>query len=212
LYQVGPGQDSTAVDSYVGLVLATSPPRDPLEVAPAISGLQIQPRSMPARISFLFKTLVPTLSDKQGGQWLAVALLVLGRTWVSDRIADLNGTSVKHVLQQDKAAFVRLVGVSILQSGVSSFLAPSLRHMTGTLALGWRHRLTTHLSSLYFQNYGFYKAVHLAGSATNDADQRITQDVEKLSGDLSGLVTGMIKPFVDILWLVPGMDHCFVVF
>jgi ABC-type uncharacterized transport system fused permease/ATPase subunit len=159
--QVGPGQDSTAVDSYVGLVLATSPPRDPLEVAPAISGLQIQPRSMPARISFLFKTLVPTLSDKQGGQWLAVALLVLGRTWVSDRIADLNGTSVKHVLQQDKAAFVRLVGVSILQSGVSSFLAPSLRHMTGTLALGWRHRLTTHLSSLYFQNYGFYKVCDL---------------------------------------------------
>lgn len=37
------------------------------------------------------------------------------------------GTSVKHVLRQDKAAFVRLVGVSILQSGVSSFLAPSLR-------------------------------------------------------------------------------------
>lgn len=39
------------------------------------------------------------------------------------------GTSVKHVLQQDKAAFVRLVGVSVLQSGVSSFLAPSLRSM-----------------------------------------------------------------------------------
>ncbi|KAG0570004.1 hypothetical protein KC19_6G131700 [Ceratodon purpureus] len=204
--QVGPVQDSTAVDSYVGSVLATSPPRDPLEVVPVISGLQIQSHSMPARISSLFKILVPTLSDKQGGQWLAVALLVLGRTWVSDRIADLNGTSVKHVLQQDKAAFVRLVGVSVLQSGVSSFLAPSLRHMTGSLALGWRRRLTAHLSSLYFQNYGFYKAVHLASSATNDADQRITQDVEKLSGDLSGLVTGMIKPFVDILWFTYRMQ------
>lgn len=34
---------------------------------------------------------MPTLSDKQGGQLLVVALLVLGRTWVSDRIADLNG-------------------------------------------------------------------------------------------------------------------------
>ena len=37
------------------------------------------------------------------------------------------GTSVRHVLQQDKVAFVRLVGVSILQSAASSFLAPSLR-------------------------------------------------------------------------------------
>lgn len=34
---------------------------------------------------------------------------------------------MKHVLQQDKAAFVRLVGVSILQSAASAFLAPSLR-------------------------------------------------------------------------------------
>lgn len=38
---------------------------------------------------------MPTLSDKQGGQLLAVALLVLGRTWVSDRIADLNGASLQ---------------------------------------------------------------------------------------------------------------------
>lgn len=33
-----------------------------------------------------------------------------------------------------------------------------------------------------------------------DADQRITHDVEKLTTDLSGLVTGMVKPSVDILW------------
>lgn len=33
-----------------------------------------------------------------------------------------------------------------------------------------------------------------------DADQRITQDLEKLTADLSGLVTGLVKPSVDILW------------
>ncbi|KAL0461296.1 UNVERIFIED_CONTAM: ABC transporter D family member 1 [Sesamum latifolium] len=33
-----------------------------------------------------------------------------------------------------------------------------------------------------------------------DADQRLTQDLEKLTTDLSGLVTGMVKPTVDILW------------
>jgi len=63
LYQVGSGEDSTAVDSYVGAVLAKSPPRDPLEVVPAISGLQIQPRSMPARISSLFKILVCPINN-----------------------------------------------------------------------------------------------------------------------------------------------------
>ncbi len=34
---------------------------------------------------------VPTILGKQGGQLLAVALLVVSRTWISDRIADLNG-------------------------------------------------------------------------------------------------------------------------
>lgn len=33
-----------------------------------------------------------------------------------------------------------------------------------------------------------------------DADQRLTQDLEKLTADLSSLVTGMVKPTVDILW------------
>lgn len=34
---------------------------------------------------------IPTAFDKQGAQLLAVAFLVVSRTWISDRIASLNG-------------------------------------------------------------------------------------------------------------------------
>ncbi|KAF2616334.1 hypothetical protein F2Q70_00012884 [Brassica cretica] len=34
---------------------------------------------------------------------------------------------------------------------------------------------------------------------TIDADQRLTRDLEKLTTDLSGLLTGMVKLSVDIL-------------
>ncbi|KAL2620730.1 hypothetical protein R1flu_000935 [Riccia fluitans] len=193
-------KDSTSSDSYVGAILASSPPLDGPLVIPEVPRLRSKPQSTPARISSLMKIMVPSLFDKQGGQLLAVALLVVGRTYISDRIADLNGTSVKYVLQQDKPGFIRLLGVSVLQSAASSVVAPSLRHMTARLALGWRYRLTNHLAKLYFQNNAYYKAVHLSSSSNADADQRITQDVEKLCGDLSGLVTGMVKPLVDILW------------
>lgn len=37
------------------------------------------------------------------------------------------GTTVKFVLEQDKAAFIRLIGISVLQSAASSFIAPSIR-------------------------------------------------------------------------------------
>jgi hypothetical protein len=40
-----------------------------------------------------FAPQVPKLLDKQGGQLLAVAVLVFSRTWISDRIASLNGSS-----------------------------------------------------------------------------------------------------------------------
>lgn len=48
-----------------------------------------------------------------------------------------------------------------------------------------------------------YQAVHLSEARDYDADQRITTDVEKLCRDLAGLVTGMVKPLVDIVWYVP---------
>ncbi|CAJ1938097.1 unnamed protein product, partial [Sphenostylis stenocarpa] len=142
---------------------------------------------------------VPTIFDKQGARLLAVAFLVVSRTWVSDRIASLNGTTVKLVLEQDKVSFIRLIGISVLQSAASSFIAPSIRHLTARLALGGRIRLTQHLLKNYLRNNGFYKVFHMA-SKNIDADQRITHDLEKLTTDLSGLVTGMVKPSVDILW------------
>ncbi|GJS07684.1 ABC transporter D family member 1 isoform X2 [Tanacetum coccineum] len=86
--------------------------------------LPIDPRVLPVRVASMFKVLVPTVLEKQGAQLLVVAVLVLYRTWISDRISSLNGTTVKYVLEQDKASFVRL---SVLQSAASSFVALSLR-------------------------------------------------------------------------------------
>ncbi|CAL5323857.1 unnamed protein product [Camellia sinensis] len=72
-------------------------------------------------------------------------------------------------------------------------------HLTAKLALGWRIRLTQHLLKNYLRNNAYYKVFQMSSMNIN-ADQRITQDLEKLTGDLSGVVTGMVKPTVDILW------------
>lgn len=185
--------------SYFSEILGSSPAIARDAALPHIPQLQISPKMLPLRVANMFRILVPTVLDKQGAQLLAVAFLVVSRTWVSDRIASLNGTTVKYVLEQDKASFVRLIGVSVLQSGASSFIAPSIRHLTARLALGWRIQLTQHLLKSYLRRNAFYKVFHMS-SKSIDADQRITHDLEKLTTDLSGLVTGMVKPTVDILW------------
>nr|CAB3463584.1 unnamed protein product [Digitaria exilis] len=93
--------------------------------------------------AFMSRAKVPKLLDKQGGQLLAVAVLVFSRTWISDRIASLNGSS--------------------------------------------------------FHPWISLNVFNMSGKSI-DADQRLTLDVDKLTTDLAGLVTGMVKPLVDILW------------
>lgn len=190
---------NSRAQSYFSELIAASPAVDHDSRSLVVPQLQIDPKILPLRIAAMFKVLVPTVLDKQGAQLLAVAVLVVSRTLISDRIASLNGTTVKYVLEQDKAAFIRLIGVSVLQSAASSFVAPSLRHLTAKLALGWRIRLTQHLLKNYLRKNAYYKVFNTS-SINVDADQRLTQDLEKLSTDLSGLVTGMVKPTVDILW------------
>lgn len=197
--KMGSSFSSSKAESYFSELIAASPMAENGFPLPSFPQLRNDPRMLPLRLAAMFKVLVPTLFDKQGAQLLAVAFLVVSRTWVSDRIASLNGTTVKYVLAQDKASFFRLIIVSILQSAASSLIGPSLRHLTSLLALGWRTRLTEHLLKNYLRNNAFYKVFNM--SCINiDADQRLTQDLEKLTSDLSGLVTGMVKPTVDILW------------
>uniref|UniRef100_A0A0E0JU24 ABC transporter domain-containing protein n=1 Tax=Oryza punctata TaxID=4537 RepID=A0A0E0JU24_ORYPU len=162
--------------SYSTQLIATSPNMEieHTERSNLVPQLQCSPRPLPLRAAAMSKILVPKLFDKQG-------------------------TSVKYVLEQDKAAFLRLIGISVLQSAANSIVSPSLRNLTSKIALGWRIRMTNHLLQYYLKQNAFYKVFNMSGIDI-DADQRITHDVEKLTNDLAGLVTGMVKPLVDILW------------
>ncbi|EEC72229.1 hypothetical protein OsI_05340 [Oryza sativa Indica Group] len=162
--------------SYSTQLIATSPNMEieHTERSNLVPQLQCSPRPLPLRAAAMSKILVPKLFDKQG-------------------------TSVKYVLEQDKAAFLRLIGISVLQSAANSIVSPSLRNLTSKIALGWRIRMTNHLLQYYLKRNAFYKVFNMSGIDI-DADQRITHDVEKLTNDLAGLVTGMVKPLVDILW------------
>ncbi|KAJ6737190.1 ABC TRANSPORTER D FAMILY MEMBER 1 [Salix viminalis] len=84
-----------ATHSYISEVIAASPNTDYDVPLPIVPPLQRAPRALPLRVAAMFKILVPTILDKQGAHLVAVAFLVISRTFVSDRIASLNGTTVK---------------------------------------------------------------------------------------------------------------------
>lgn len=124
---------------------------------------------------------------------------MLVRVSLSDRIAHLNGNTVKYLLQRDASGFRRLVMVSLLQCVASAVIAPSLHYLTRQVALSWRMRLSAHLYSLFFRNNAFYKTMHVYQGASHP-DQRITEDLDRMTSEISNTAPDIIKPFIDLLW------------
>ncbi|CAL8461843.1 g1374 [Coccomyxa elongata] len=183
-----------------GNIIARAPPFDPardLAIVPPNLALQ------PARLSTWarWRTVLRELLGRGRGasrQLSAILVVVSLRSLLQDRMAALNGRTVEYVLKQDKAAFIRLIGLSVAQALASAILAPSLRHVADSLALHWRRQLTAVTHKRYLQRINFYTVSNLAGM--QDVDQRITRDVERLCDDLSALIPSLVKPVVDIAW------------
>ncbi|KAI8032142.1 ABC transporter D family member 1 [Camellia lanceoleosa] len=192
--------------SYISELTAASPPVSHGAPLPIIPQLQSAPRPLISRIAAMFKILVPTMFDKQGAQILSVAILIGLTSLLGNTSGFLQGKTTKYVLEQDATSYIQYFGAAMVLHFASSFMSPSLRHLTSKLALEWRIRLTRHLLKHYFRKDAYYKVFNM--SDTNvDADQRITQDVEKLTTDLSTLVAGMVKPSVDMIWFTWRMKE-----
>lgn len=66
------------------------------------------------------------------------------------------------------------------------------------LSLAIRERLTKHAHEQYFQGITFYRVANL-DNRINNADQLLTQDIDKFSETLSHLYSDTLKPIVDII-------------
>ena len=185
------------------VVLAKAPPLCAAEAASSWvpTKLSLQPSESStsfARWRSILHVLVGSNPREATLRMSTVAGVVVLRTLLQDRIASLNGRSVDLVLRQDLRGFIRLIGVSILQSAASAVLAPSMRHVADSLALHWRTRLTRAAHAKYLSGKTFYTVAELAG--IRDVDQRLTRDIERLSNDLAALIPTLVKPVVDVGW------------
>eukprot|EP01052_Picozoa_sp_SAG31_P018551 SAG31_NODE_1318_length_8823_cov_3.108780_7_plen_199_part_00 len=73
-----------------------------------------------------WKWLLRMLMPGCVGQLCLLFAAIVTRTALSDRIAHLNGQSLRHVIGQDSKAFGLLLGASLLQAAAQAVLAPSM--------------------------------------------------------------------------------------
>jgi len=152
------------------------------------------------RLLKIIKIIIPSISSKEFLHLIVLTLFLLVRTILSIQIADVTGLNAQYLVQKrwkDTIKGVILFGaIGIPASCVNS----GLKYETAILSLLFRKRLSEKINSEYINGINFYKASHLGGeNRIDNADQRITADIEKFCDSLSILYTTIFKALLDVV-------------
>ncbi|KAI9476414.1 MAG: ABC transporter transmembrane region 2-domain-containing protein [Benjaminiella poitrasii] len=146
----------------------------------------------------LLPICIPGVFSKESGLLLILATVLIARTWLDIWFSGFNGSVVKSIVSRDRKKFIALAIVEFgLMMWPMSIVNNSLKLTINALALSFRERLTKHAHNQYLDGITFYKISNLDNRLQN-ADQLLTQDIDKFSENLSHLYSDIAKPVVDI--------------
>ncbi|KAL0478885.1 peroxisomal ABC transporter D family member [Acrasis kona] len=150
------------------------------------------------RLKLLLNIVVPGVKSKEFLQLIALSVVVIARTLISNWLSSLSGDVSKTLIELDFREFCRTLALSSLLSIGSALLAPTLKYLINKLSLEWRISLTKHIHTKYLRNMMYYKTAYLNTDVGNP-DQCITQDVEKFTEGMCSLYSNLVKPIADVL-------------
>ncbi|KAG1054029.1 hypothetical protein G6F46_004272 [Rhizopus delemar] len=146
----------------------------------------------------LFPICVPGLFSKESCLLVVLASVLIARTWLDIWFSGFNGQVVKSIVSRNRKEFIARAIVEFgLMMWPMSIVNNSLKLTINALALSFRQRLTKHAHNQYLDGITFYKISNLDNRLQN-ADQLLTQDIDKFSENLSHLYSDIAKPVVDI--------------
>ncbi|XP_029474557.1 ATP-binding cassette sub-family D member 3 isoform X2 [Rhinatrema bivittatum] len=151
-----------------------------------------------ARIGRIVKILVPKTFCKEMGYLTLIAFMLIARTYCDVWMIQ-NGTMIESgIISRDRSLFKKNFCQYIAAIPLISLVNNFLKFGLNELKLCFRERLTKYLYEEYLQSYTYYKMGNLDNRIAN-ADQLLTQDVEKFCNSVVDLYSNLSKPFLDIL-------------
>ncbi|KAG7523576.1 ATP-binding cassette sub-family D member 3 isoform X1 [Solea senegalensis] len=149
------------------------------------------------RILKILRILIPRFFCKETGYLILIAAMLVTRTYCDVWMIQ-NGTMIESaIIGRSKKdfkiflfSFMKFMPVIAL---VNNFLKLGLNE----LRLRFRERLTKNLYDQYLQGYTYYKMGNLDNRIAN-ADQLLTQDVERFCNSVVDLYSNLSKPLLDI--------------
>uniref|UniRef100_A0A668AQZ4 ATP-binding cassette sub-family D member 3 n=1 Tax=Myripristis murdjan TaxID=586833 RepID=A0A668AQZ4_9TELE len=142
------------------------------------------------RIMRILRIMVPRFFCMETGYLILIAAMLVTRTYCDVWMIQ-NGTMIESNIQLP--IICRFLKEYFIQSLVNNFLKLGLNE----LKLRFRERLTKHLYDQYLQGYTYYKMGNLDNRIAN-ADQLLTQDVERFCNSVVDLYSNLSKPLLDI--------------
>ncbi|XP_068565721.1 ATP-binding cassette sub-family D member 3a isoform X2 [Cebidichthys violaceus] len=149
------------------------------------------------RIFQILGIMVPRVFCKETGYLILIAAMLVTRTYCDVWMIQ-NGTMIESgIISRDVSLFKKhfysyisvIPGIAL----VNNFLKLGLYE----LKLRFRERLTKNLYDQYLQGFTYYKMGNLDNRIAN-ADQLLTQDVEKFCNSVVDLYSNLSKPLLDI--------------
>ncbi|KAF9165294.1 ATP-binding cassette sub- D member 3 [Actinomortierella ambigua] len=147
----------------------------------------------------LLPICIPGVASKEAALLAALATVLIARTWLDIWFSGFNGTVVKAIVSRDRKKFI---AKAVIEFGIMmwpmSIVNNSLKYTISALALAFRERLTKYAHNKYLNGITFYKISNIDNRIQN-ADQLLTQDIDKFAENLSHLYSDIAKPLVDIV-------------
>ncbi|XP_071395409.1 ATP-binding cassette sub-family D member 3a isoform X2 [Centroberyx affinis] len=149
------------------------------------------------RICRILRIMVPRFFCMETGYLLFIATMLVARTYCDVWMIQ-NGTMIESAIIGRSTKDFRIYLFSFIKfmpliALVNNFLKLGLNE----LKLRFRERLTKSLYDQYLQGYTYYKMGNLDNRIAN-ADQLLTQDVERFCNSVVDLYSNLSKPLLDI--------------
>jgi ATP-binding cassette, subfamily D (ALD), member 3 len=145
----------------------------------------------------VIKILIPNWKCKEVAYLVIVAASLIMRTYCDVSVI-LIGTQIESaIISADGAKFSYNLAKYISAMPILSLTNNLLKYGLDEIKLRFRTKLTKYLYGKYLTNLTYYKMNNLDNRISN-ADQLLTQDIEKFCNTLADLYSNLSKPFLDI--------------
>mmetsp|Transcript_18610 Transcript_18610/g.71801 ORF Transcript_18610/g.71801 Transcript_18610/m.71801 type:complete len:656 (-) Transcript_18610:60-2027(-) len=150
------------------------------------------------RIARLIKILVPGPFTPEVGYIILVAVMMLTRTYCDLWMIQHTTKIERIIISRNADTFYSSLFWFFLGLIPIAFVNNLLKYGLWAMATNFRKRLTLHLYGKYLKGFTYYKISNLDNRVQN-ADQLLTQDVERFSQSLADLYSNLSKPILDII-------------